>query len=93
MIEARCYPEGPSGFYAEIILAGGEFRIVADKGDSLADSVGDLKRVGKLDRSHERLQLMESIGALPENAERKVDLGGRRDCDEFSHFIQNPFIV
>ena len=79
VIKSCGYPEGLSGLHTEIILTGGEFRIVAGQRDSLTHSVGDLKHVGKLDRRHERLQLMKSIRTFPKNAERKVDLSGCRD--------------
>ena len=43
--------------------------------------MGDLQGICQGDRGHERLEFMEPVRALPEDSERKIDLGMSRECD------------
>ena len=75
MIESRSGAEGLGGFHAKVLGSRGEFGIIAGQGNSVSRSMRDLDSIGQTNGSHECLQFMKAVGPLPEDAERKVDLG------------------
>jgi hypothetical protein len=79
MIQTGGGTESLGGFDAEIIAPWREFRIIAGQGNPMTIPMADLDRISKADGHHECLQFMETVRSLPEDSERKVDLGRSRE--------------
>ena len=81
MLKPRSLAKRLRGPHAKIFGTCGKIGMIAGETDPPAGVMHHLDLIEKRDRGHQRLDLMESVGTFPENAERKVDLGRSGECD------------